>query len=216
MRQIALRAAVVLSIAVALSPAPASAKPPGTPNPQDAREAQRLFESRGRSAHSGPARCEYRGSCSDRVGDGRLDHPGCSRSRHRGGARRRFGRGGRHLLLGRVLPQPRCVPLPPLGRGSDLLVLPLRRSDHLPVEQHVGTRGRRVLRQQRARLEGHGRRGLLVGGRASRGGLLVHHALVVPAERHAVDGGDLRLLRKCVAVAVGMTGWMAGLDGIAW
>jgi hypothetical protein len=47
MRPIALRAAVVLSIAVALSPAPASAKPPGTPNPQDAREAQRLFESRG-------------------------------------------------------------------------------------------------------------------------------------------------------------------------
>ena len=47
MRPIALRAAVVISIAVALSPAPASAKPPGTPNPQDAREAQRLFESRG-------------------------------------------------------------------------------------------------------------------------------------------------------------------------
>ena len=47
MRPIALRAAVVLSIAVALSPAPASAKPPGTPNPQEAREAQRLFESRG-------------------------------------------------------------------------------------------------------------------------------------------------------------------------
>jgi hypothetical protein len=47
MRPIALRAAVVLSIAVALSPAPASAKPPGTPSPQDARETQRLFESRG-------------------------------------------------------------------------------------------------------------------------------------------------------------------------
>jgi hypothetical protein len=47
MRPIALRAAVVVSIAVALSPAPASAKPPGTPNPQEAREAQRLFESRG-------------------------------------------------------------------------------------------------------------------------------------------------------------------------
>jgi hypothetical protein len=47
MRPIALRAAVVVSIAVALSPAPASAKPPGTPNPQDAREAQRLFESPG-------------------------------------------------------------------------------------------------------------------------------------------------------------------------
>jgi hypothetical protein len=47
MRPIALRAAVVLSIAVALSPAPASAKPPGTPKPQDAREAQRLFESPG-------------------------------------------------------------------------------------------------------------------------------------------------------------------------
>ena len=47
MRQIALRAAVVLSIAVALSPAPASAKPPGTPNPQEVREVQRLFESRG-------------------------------------------------------------------------------------------------------------------------------------------------------------------------
>ena len=47
MRPIALRAAVVISIAVALSPAPASAKPPGTPNPQDAREAQRLFESPG-------------------------------------------------------------------------------------------------------------------------------------------------------------------------
>jgi hypothetical protein len=47
MRPIALRAAAVISIAVALSPAPASAKPPGTPNPQEAREAQRLFESRG-------------------------------------------------------------------------------------------------------------------------------------------------------------------------
>ena len=47
MRPIALRAAVVVSIAVALSPAPASARPPGTPSPQEAREAQRLFESRG-------------------------------------------------------------------------------------------------------------------------------------------------------------------------
>ena len=47
MRPIALRAAVVISIAVALSPAPASAKPPGTPKPQDAREAQRLFEAPG-------------------------------------------------------------------------------------------------------------------------------------------------------------------------
>ncbi len=47
MRPIALRAAVVISIAVALSPAPASAKPPSTPKPQDAREAQRLFESPG-------------------------------------------------------------------------------------------------------------------------------------------------------------------------
>jgi hypothetical protein len=47
MRPIALCAAAVISIAVALSPAPASAKPPGTPSPQEAREAQRLFESRG-------------------------------------------------------------------------------------------------------------------------------------------------------------------------
>jgi hypothetical protein len=47
MRPIALRAAVVLSIAVALSPAPASAKPPGTPSPQEVREVQRLFESGG-------------------------------------------------------------------------------------------------------------------------------------------------------------------------
>ena len=47
MRPIALRAAVVVSIAVALSPAPASAKPPSAPSPQEAREAQRLFESRG-------------------------------------------------------------------------------------------------------------------------------------------------------------------------
>ena len=47
MRPIALRAAVVISIAVALSPAPASAKPPGTPIPRDAREAQRLFASPG-------------------------------------------------------------------------------------------------------------------------------------------------------------------------
>ena len=47
MRQIALRAAAVMTIAVALSPAPASAKPPGTPSPKDAREAQRLFESPG-------------------------------------------------------------------------------------------------------------------------------------------------------------------------
>ena len=47
MRPIALRAAVVVSIAVALSPAPASAKPPGTPDPQEVREVQRLFESRG-------------------------------------------------------------------------------------------------------------------------------------------------------------------------
>ena len=47
MRPIALRAVALISIAVALSPAPAAAKPPGTPKPQDAREAQRLFESRG-------------------------------------------------------------------------------------------------------------------------------------------------------------------------
>ena len=48
MRPIALRAAVVIAIAAALSPAPASAAPPpGTPKPQEAREAQRLFESRG-------------------------------------------------------------------------------------------------------------------------------------------------------------------------
>jgi hypothetical protein len=47
MRPIALRAVALIAIAVALSPAPAAAKPPSTPNPQDAREAQRLFESRG-------------------------------------------------------------------------------------------------------------------------------------------------------------------------
>ena len=47
MRPIALRAVALISIAVALSPAPAAAQPPRTPKPQDAREAQRLFESRG-------------------------------------------------------------------------------------------------------------------------------------------------------------------------
>jgi hypothetical protein len=38
---------VLVAIAAALSPASAAAKPPITPKPQDAREAQRLFDSRG-------------------------------------------------------------------------------------------------------------------------------------------------------------------------
>ena len=118
MRPIALRAAVVISIAVALSPAPASAKPPpGTPKPAGRTRGPAAVREPGWSAHSGPARRDRRGGRGGRGGDGRVDRlrtrslasPGA-------GARRCVGRRRRHLLLGRVHAQPRRLPVPPLGR----------------------------------------------------------------------------------------------------
>ena len=204
MRPIALRAAAVISIAVALSPAPASAKPPGTPKPQDAREAQRLFASPG-----GARILAQRVVSIEEVAAVASATEGLAASDAL--ARVTGAEPGAASVAAAVTcywveySHSRGVfPVSPLGRGSDLLVLPVRRRHHVPLEQHLGTRGRRVLRQKRARLEGRRRRRVLVGRRASRGGLLVHHAVVVPTERHVVDGGDLRLLRECVDVAVGL------------
>ena len=73
--------------------------------------------------------------------------------------------------------------------------------DHVPGQLHLGAGRRSVLGQQPARLEGRRRSRVLLGDRPSRGRLLVRHALVVSLERHALDGGSVRLVRKRVANA---------------
>ena len=190
MRRIVPRAAAFAAIAVALSPAAASAAPPGTPKPAGRSRGPAAVRAAGGSEN--PARADRprrRSGCGRAVAEG-LAHrlmrspasPGAAPEAATAAAASscnwtewRHGRG--------------VFPVSPLDRRSDVLVLSVRRRHHLSREPDLGTCGRRVLWQQSSRVEGERRCRILVGRGPPRSELLVCDAVVVPVERHALDGG---------------------------
>ena len=160
MRTLPLRVAVVLTLAAVLAPASASAKPPGPPSqpkPQEAKEALRLFEQPG-FAGIVAARDASVEEVSALAAEAEGLSPAAAVARVTGAAARSPAHRARDrgLPCRRVRHSSRHLPVPPLGFRADVLVLLLRRDDHLPREQHVGAGRRGVLGRQRARLEGRG------------------------------------------------------------